>query len=101
MDRPSPHDAPDGTADAAGPSLAPVVRAVLARPTLWPTAARQALRLAPRGWWRHPPFLPVPDPTYLRFRMVTAYGGDGSAPADADDVVTYLRWCRAWPDAAR
>ena len=88
-------------ADRGRPSVAPLVRAVLAHPDLWPTAVRQALRLAPRGWWRRRPFLPLPDAGYLRFRMVTAYGGDGSAPARPDDVVTYLRWCRAWPDAAR
>jgi hypothetical protein len=38
----------------------------------------------------------VPDPAYLRFRFVTAYGDDG-APARPDDVITYLEWCRAWP----
>lgn len=96
MDDTSPH-APTGDR----PSLGPVVRAVLAHPVLWPTALRQAWRLAPTGWWRRRPFLPLPDPGYLRFRMVTAYGGTGDAPADAGDVVTYLRWCRAWPEAAR
>jgi hypothetical protein len=73
---------------------------VLAHPSLWITALRQAGRLAPDGWWRRPPFLPLPDREYLRFRLETQYGtssstsGAPSAAPDPDDVVTYLRWCR-------
>jgi hypothetical protein len=76
---------------------------VLAHPSLWSTALRQAVRLTPADWWRRPPFLPLPDRAYLRFRLETQYGTpaspdgaspDGSAPVDADDVLTYLRWCR-------
>ena len=63
------------------------------RPSLWWVAVRQAVVLARPGWWRRPPFLPLPDADYLRFRLVTAYGGDDGAPTP-DDVVTYLRWCR-------
>lgn len=63
------------------------------RPDLWPTAARQVFRLAPPGWWRRWPPLPVPDPGYLRFRMETAYGDAGHDP-EPDDVVAYLAWCR-------
>jgi hypothetical protein len=43
-------------------------------------------------WWRRPPFLPVPDADYVRFRLETQYG-TGGAP-DPADVVVYLRWCR-------
>jgi hypothetical protein len=46
-----------------------------------------------RGWWRQPPFLPLPDRTYLRWRMYTAYA-DGSAVPPADDVVRFARWRR-------
>ena len=80
---------------------------MLRRPDLWWTGVRQALVLAPDGWWRRPPHLPLPDPAYLRFRMVTAHGGDGSAHGgdgsgvDAREVgrelVTYLEWCRSRP----
>ena len=70
--------------------------AVARRPDLWATALRQVRLLTPGGWWRRAPFLPVPDPAYLRFRMVTAYGGQGGPPRP-EDVVTYLHWCRAWP----
>lgn len=73
-------------------------RVIASHPELWSTALRQARVLTPRGWWKHPPFLPVPDATYLRFRMLTAYGGDGTATPDPDDLVVYLRWCRAYPD---
>lgn len=76
-----------------------MVMAVLAHPSLWATALRQVVLLAPNGWWRRAPFVPVPDAAYLRFRMVTAYGGDGSRAAEPDDLLTYLRWCRAWPGA--
>lgn len=66
--------------------------AVLRRPGLWPTALSQAFRLARPGWWRRPPFLPVPDRDYVRFRMQTAYGTGGSP--GPDDLVAYLNWCR-------
>ena len=88
--------------DATGPRI-PIraVLGVLRHPSLWWTAVRVALRLAPRGWWRRPPYLPLPDPEYLRFRMITAYGGAGDTPPDPEDLVTYLRWCRAWPRVVR
>jgi len=71
--------------------------AVLRHPSLWLTAMGQVGRLAAPGWWRRPPFLPLPDPAYLRFRLVTAYGGDGSEPKP-EDLLTYLHWCRTWPE---
>ncbi|HZP29416.1 MAG TPA: hypothetical protein VFC99_10725 [Acidimicrobiia bacterium] len=102
---------------------------MLAHPELWPTALRQAARLAPAGWWRRPPFLPLPDREYLRFRLETQYGsptpaagaasvteggagypGAGRARPwsgrerlrlDPEDVVTYLRWCRDQERARR
>lgn len=67
--------------------------AILARPRLWPTAVRQVTRMARGRWWTRPPFLPVPDPRYVRFRLETAYGTDGLGRAA--DVVRYLEWCRA------
>ena len=80
-------------------SLAWAVRAALAlarHPDLWTTAVCQIAVLAVAGWWRRAPFLPIPDREYLRFRFQTMYGDPDRAP-DPDDVVTYLRWCRAWP----
>jgi hypothetical protein len=72
---------------------APVLRAVARRPGLWPVALRQAWRLAPDGWWRRAPRLPVPPAEYVRFRLVTQYGDAGHA-MEPDDVVAYLAWCR-------
>lgn len=74
-------------------------RAVARRPDLWAVAVAQAVRLARPRWWAHAPFLPLPDPHYVRFRLETQYGRD--APADGigpDDLVAYLEWCR---DVAR
>ena len=75
-------------------SLLPVVAAVARRPSLWPTAVRQVKVLAEPGWWRRRPFLPMPAPGYLRFRLQTAYGETRGEPAP-EDVVAYLRWVRA------
>ncbi|MBS1838161.1 MAG: hypothetical protein JST64_10755 [Actinobacteria bacterium] len=95
---------------ARGPALRGLpIRALgplLRRPDLWPTAVRQASVLAAPGWWRRAPFLPLPAPDYLRFRLITAYGGDGAAPGRGDpdgaaatgrDLVAYLAWCRTRP----
>lgn len=71
--------------------------AVVRHPSLWTTAVRQLFRLAPRGWWKRMPFLPLPDSSYMKFRLVTAYGGSGGDPRP-EDLITYLHWCRAWPE---
>ena len=57
-----------------------------------------------RGWWHRTPFLPLPGDAYWRFRLETAYGGDGGdAGAGGDgqtgelspgDVVAFLCWCQ-------
>jgi len=76
------------------------VWAVVRRPSLWGTALVQLFRLAPRGWWRRAPFLPVPDRDYLAFRLETMYGDPASVPP-ATDVVAYLHWCRSVRGALR
>lgn len=83
-----------------GPSRSGLVRAaapLVRRPDLWATGLRSATDLARPGWWRRPPFLPLPDRDWLHFRLVTAYGGDGSGPIDSDDLITWLEWRRTWP----
>ena len=77
-----------------------VLLAVARRPSLWFVALRQVRVLASPGWWRRPPFLPLPDASYLRFRLQTAYGSERSALV-AHDVVVYLRWCKAFGGYAR
>lgn len=83
-------------ARAAGPLGTPrgsvaAVRAVLARPRLWRPGWHQARALVAPGWWRRRPFLPVPDPAWLRFRMTTAYG-DPDTPVVVDDLLDWLAW---------
>ncbi len=46
-----------------------------------------------RGWWRKPPFLPLPDRTYLRWRMYTAYADEDAVPP-IEDVIRFARWRR-------
>lgn len=72
--------------------IARVGAAVARRPRLWPVAVRQLRRTAPVGWWKRPPFLPVPNGDYLRFRLVTQYGSADHRVVPAD-VVSYLEWC--------
>ena len=67
---------------------------------LWPTAVRQVVLLAPSGWWRRRPYLPLPDRAYLAFRLETMYGGAAPVPR-AEDLVGYLRWCRGYRRSLR
>jgi hypothetical protein len=72
------------------------VRALVAglarEPQLVPDAWRVGRALAPAGWWRRPPFLPLPDRAWIAFRLETAYG-DPSATAPAEDLLAFLAWC--------
>lgn len=46
-----------------------------------------------REWYRRPPFLPLPPTSYLRWRMLTAYGDENAVPP-VEDVVRFARWRR-------
>ena len=46
-----------------------------------------------RRWWATAPFLPTPDPTYLRWRMYTAYGSEDAVPP-LEDMLRFVRWRR-------
>lgn len=46
-----------------------------------------------RRWWRTPPFLPLPPPEYIRWRMYTAYGDEEAVPP-LRDVLRFARWRR-------
>jgi len=70
-----------------------LIKAVVMRPRLWGEALRSIPALARRRWWRTPPYLPLPDPEYLSWRIATAYGSS-SAPMVVEDVVAYLEWRR-------
>jgi hypothetical protein len=83
----------------ASRGMSTVFVVVARRPHLWRSALTQAVRLARPGWWRRWPAIPVPTDDLWRLRMLTAYGGDGSALPDPDDVQAYLEWCssaRSW-----
>lgn len=71
----------------------------LARPGLWPGLAGLAWRFRRRRWYARPPFLPLPPPEYLRWRLETAFGGDARAPAGL--LRRYVRWSREQARAAR
>jgi len=74
-----------------------VTLALTGRALLSPRLAVDLLRTAwafrRRDWWRSAPFLPVPDPVYLRWRMYTAYGHERAVPP-VEDVVRFARWRR-------
>jgi hypothetical protein len=46
-----------------------------------------------RRWWARAPFLPLPDRTYVRWRMYTAYGDEAAVPP-LEDIVRFARWRR-------
>ena len=75
-----------------------VIAAVAMRPKLWPVSLATMWRMAPKRWWVRHPYLPVPDSDFLRFRLTTMYGGDGSGDPEriGIDVVAWLDWCRSW-----
>ena len=63
----------------------------LRNPAIGMALLRVARRFRRREWWRHAPFLPLPDRTYVRWRMHTAYGEYDAVPP-AEDIVRYARW---------
>ena len=68
-----------------------IAAGALRRPRLLPSLIRAAWRFRARGWWRRPPFLPIPPRRYLEWRMHTAYGDDGRTPT-VDELDRYIRW---------
>jgi hypothetical protein len=71
-------------------SLALALRSVT-HPTLAVDLLRVAWRFRSRSWYRRAPFLPLPAPEYVRWRMHTAYGSYDAVPP-AEDVERYARW---------
>ncbi len=63
----------------------------LVRPPLGVALLRIAWRFRRRNWHKRFPFLPLPDRTYLRWRMHTAFGDHDAIPA-AGDVERYALW---------
>ena len=71
-------------------SLALVLRASL-RPRLAVALLRVSWRFRSSKWYRRFPFLPLPDPVYLRWRLHTAYGDYDAVPT-VTEVERYARW---------
>ena len=65
----------------------------LLRPRLAVDLLAAAWAFRRRAWWSTPPFLPLPDRAYLRWRMYTAYGDEAAVPP-ARDVERFARWRR-------
>lgn len=63
----------------------------LRNPALGIALLRIAWRFRSRDWYRRPPFLPLPDRRYLKWRMYTAYGDEDIVPP-AEDIARYARW---------
>lgn len=68
-----------------------IVGRALGRPRLLGGLLRAAWRFRARGWWRRPPFLPLPPREYMEWRMHTAYGDGGREPR-VDELQRYVRW---------
>ena len=71
-------------------TLSLATRAVI-RPRLAVDLLRVGWRFRQRGWYRRPPFIPLPPVAYLRWRMYTAYGDEAITPP-ARDIERYARW---------
>ena len=71
------------------------VVALAARPVLWPTAVRVALSTAQPGWWRAWPPRPRPPAAYAELRRQTMWGAGTGSRLGAEELIGYLRWCRA------
>ncbi len=61
------------------------------KPRLAVALARVAWRFRSRNWYAQFPFLPIPDATYVKWRMHTAYGDYDAVPS-ANDVEQYALW---------
>ncbi len=62
--------------------------------------ARAGWRLRRDGWLHRAPFLPVPDPRYWHFRVVTVNGESGEA-LSAASMVEAATWALAQPIGRR
>ena len=65
-------------------------RLLLRRPRSAASVARAAWRLRRRHWWRHYPWLPLPDEHYWSFRVSTVAGAQGRL--DPAQVLRAAEW---------
>jgi hypothetical protein len=76
-----------------GIEFRPLIRHLLRHPAQTPMIVGAAWRLRATHWWRHAPFLPLPDRAYWNFRLITANGSPTRA-LSVDDVVSFAQWSR-------
>lgn len=63
----------------------------LRHPSLAADLIRVSWHFRNRHWYLRPPFLPIPDRSYVRWRMDTAYGSPDAVPP-VSDAERYVRW---------
>jgi hypothetical protein len=63
----------------------------LRRPGLVLPLLGAAWRFRARGWYRQPPFLPLPPAEYVAWRLHTAYGDEDAVPP-VRELARYVRW---------
>jgi hypothetical protein len=68
-----------------------LVVALIRRPDLWVEMLRTMFAVAPSGWWRRRPFVPIPDPAYTEWRLITAHG-ESTSPLQPEELIHYLEW---------
>jgi hypothetical protein len=71
-------------------------RFLLRRPVDAAVLVRAGWLLRRKEWWRHAPFLPLPDSAYWHFRMVTV-NGTGAVVLSPAAMVGAARWALAQP----
>lgn len=76
-----------------GLDLGGLARYLLQHPGQLAVVARAGWQLRVRGWWRHAPFLPLPDRAYWNFRMMTATGST-NGQMSVDDIIHAAQWSR-------
>lgn len=90
-------ESPAQATKAYGGSWVALTASLAGRAVIRPRLALDLLATAwafrRRGWWAQPPFFPLPDREYLRWRMYTAYANEEAVPP-AEDVIRFARWRR-------
>jgi hypothetical protein len=72
-------------------SILRIVARALVRPRLLLILLATGWRFRRQGWFRRPPFLPLPPADYMRWRMHTAYGDEQHMPT-VTELEAYARW---------
>ena len=63
----------------------------LRRPRMIPYLIRAGWAFRARGWYRRPPFLPIPPRSYMEWRSETAFGDPNALPS-IEELERYLVW---------